>query len=61
MDVPGFVHEHAPGFVAVGLNSDQIHAPNERAEMALLLKRAEAAAYLWQELAAEPGLRAAGR
>jgi acetylornithine deacetylase/succinyl-diaminopimelate desuccinylase-like protein len=39
-------------FVAVGLDEDQIHAPNERVEMALLLKGAEAAAYLWQELAA---------
>jgi acetylornithine deacetylase/succinyl-diaminopimelate desuccinylase-like protein len=48
-------------FLAVGLDSDQIHAPNERTDMALLLKGAEAAAYLWQELAAEPGLRAAGR
>ena len=32
-------------FVAVGLDSDRIHAPNEKAEMALLLKGAEAAAY----------------
>jgi acetylornithine deacetylase/succinyl-diaminopimelate desuccinylase-like protein len=39
-------------FVAVGLDSDRIHAPNEKAEMALLLKGAEAAAYLWPELAA---------
>ena len=39
-------------FVAVGLDSDRIHAPNEKAEKALLLKGAEAAAYLWQELAA---------
>jgi acetylornithine deacetylase/succinyl-diaminopimelate desuccinylase-like protein len=39
-------------FLAVGLDSDRIHAPNERAEMALLLKGAEAAAYLWDELAA---------
>ena len=38
-------------FVAVGLDSDRIHAPNERAEKALLLKGAEAIAYLWQELA----------
>jgi acetylornithine deacetylase/succinyl-diaminopimelate desuccinylase-like protein len=41
-------------FIAVGLDDDQIHAPNERVEMALLLKGAEAAAYLWQDLAA-PG------
>ena len=39
-------------FVAVGLDSDRIHAPNEKAEMALLLKGAQAAAYLWDELAA---------
>ena len=39
-------------FIGVGLNSDRIHAPNEKVEMALLLKGAEAAAYLWDELAA---------
>jgi acetylornithine deacetylase/succinyl-diaminopimelate desuccinylase-like protein len=38
-------------FVAVGLDSDRIHAPNEKVEMDLLLKGAETAAYLWQELA----------
>jgi acetylornithine deacetylase/succinyl-diaminopimelate desuccinylase-like protein len=38
-------------FLGVGLDSDRIHAPNEKAEMALLLKGAEAAAYLWDELA----------
>src|SRR5215831_3395994 len=38
-------------FVAVGLVSDRIPAPNEKAEMRLLLKGAEAAAYLWPELA----------
>ncbi|MEV5568679.1 dipeptidase [Spirillospora sp. NPDC052269] len=37
-------------FVAVGLNDDRIHAPNEKVEMPLLLKGAEAAAYLWDEL-----------
>ncbi|MBO0776204.1 MAG: M20/M25/M40 family metallo-hydrolase, partial [Actinobacteria bacterium] len=41
-------------FVAVGLDSDRIHAPNEKAEVALLLKGAEAVAYLWEELAAAP-------
>jgi acetylornithine deacetylase/succinyl-diaminopimelate desuccinylase-like protein len=45
-------------FVAVGLDSDRIHAPNEKVEMALLLKGAEAMAYLWEELAAEPALAA---
>jgi acetylornithine deacetylase/succinyl-diaminopimelate desuccinylase-like protein len=40
-------------FVAVGLDSDRIHAPNEKVEMDLLLKGAQAAAYLWDELAAE--------
>ena len=39
-------------FVAVGLDSDRIHAPNEKVEMELLLKGAEAVAYLWDELAA---------
>jgi len=42
-------------FVGVGLDADRIHAPNERVEMALLLKGAEAAAYLWDELAAAAG------
>ncbi len=39
-------------FIAVGLDEDRIHAPNERVEMNLLLKGAETAAYLWDELAA---------
>jgi acetylornithine deacetylase/succinyl-diaminopimelate desuccinylase-like protein len=38
-------------FVAVGLDEDHIHAPNEKAEMSLLLKGAEVGAYLWDELA----------
>ncbi|MCW2948794.1 MAG: peptidase [Actinoallomurus sp.] len=38
-------------FVAVGLDEDRIHAPNEKVDMPLLLKGAEAAAYLWDELA----------
>ncbi|MBO2454518.1 dipeptidase [Actinomadura barringtoniae] len=38
-------------FMAVGLNDDRIHAPNEKVEMPLLLKGAESAAYLWEELA----------
>lgn len=37
-------------FVAVGLNEDRIHAPNEKVEMPLLLKGAESAAYLWEAL-----------
>ena len=41
-------------FIAVGLDDDRIHAPNERVDMALLLKAAETAAYLWDELAALP-------
>jgi acetylornithine deacetylase/succinyl-diaminopimelate desuccinylase-like protein len=48
-------------FVAVGLDSDRIHAPNERVDMALLLKGAEASAYLWDELAAAAGELTAGR
>jgi acetylornithine deacetylase/succinyl-diaminopimelate desuccinylase-like protein len=39
-------------FLATGLDSDQIHAPNESMDMSLLLKGAEASAYLWDELAA---------
>jgi acetylornithine deacetylase/succinyl-diaminopimelate desuccinylase-like protein len=39
-------------FIAVGLDSDQIHAPNEKVDMSLLLRGAEASAYLWEELAA---------
>ncbi len=39
-------------FIAVGLDEDRIHAPNERVDMKLLLKGAEAAAYLWDEFAA---------
>ncbi|HEY2441563.1 MAG TPA: dipeptidase [Streptosporangiaceae bacterium] len=48
-------------FIGVGLDEDRIHAPNEKAEMALLLKGAEAAAYLWDELAAGGLQLAAGR
>jgi len=39
-------------FVAVGLDADQIHAPNESVDLSLLLRGAEASAYLWDELAA---------
>ena len=42
-------------FVAVGLDEDRIHAPNEKVDMALLLTGAEAVAYLWDELAAAVG------
>lgn len=38
-------------FIAVGLDADRIHAPNERVSMSLLLRGAETAAYLWEELA----------
>ena len=48
-------------FVAVGLDADRIHAPNERVNMALLLKGAEASAYLWDELAAAASELTAGR
>ena len=47
-------------FIAVGLDSDRIHAPNEKVEMGLLLKGAEAAAYLWEELAAAAAEASAG-
>lgn len=48
-------------FLAVGLDADRIHAPNERVDMSLLLKGAEAAAYLWDELAASASELTAGR
>jgi acetylornithine deacetylase/succinyl-diaminopimelate desuccinylase-like protein len=53
---------HAPlVFVAVGLDEDRIHAPNEKVEMALLLRGAEAVAYLWDELAADRAAITAAR
>lgn len=48
-------------FVGVGLDEDRIHAPNEKADKALLLKGAETVAYLWDELAAAAGDLAAAR
>jgi acetylornithine deacetylase/succinyl-diaminopimelate desuccinylase-like protein len=39
-------------FVGVGLASDRMHAPNESVDPSLLLRAAEATAYLWDELAA---------
>jgi acetylornithine deacetylase/succinyl-diaminopimelate desuccinylase-like protein len=39
-------------FLGVGLPTDRIHAPDEHAVIPLLLKGAEAVAYLWDELAA---------
>ena len=39
-------------FVAVGLDADQVHAPNESVDVSLLLLGAQASAYLWDELAA---------
>jgi acetylornithine deacetylase/succinyl-diaminopimelate desuccinylase-like protein len=39
-------------FLGVGLPDDQVHAPNEKVELPMLLKGAEAAAYLWEDLAA---------
>jgi acetylornithine deacetylase/succinyl-diaminopimelate desuccinylase-like protein len=37
-------------FVAVGLDADRIHAPNEYVDLSRLLRGAESAAYLWEEL-----------
>ncbi len=48
-------------FIGVGLDADRIHAPNERVDMALLLKAAEAAGYLWDEMAATASELTAGR
>jgi hypothetical protein len=38
-------------FLAVCVPGDGYHEPNERVEMALLLRGAQAAGYLWSELA----------
>ena len=38
-------------FLGVSLPDDGWHAPNEKVEIPLLLKGAEAAAHLWDELA----------
>ncbi len=47
-------------FLGVGLPDDQIHAPNEKVSITMLLKGAEAAAHLWRGLASMgvAGLRA---
>ncbi len=39
-------------FLGVGVPDDRIHAPNEKVEVPLLLRGAEALAYLWADLAA---------
>jgi acetylornithine deacetylase/succinyl-diaminopimelate desuccinylase-like protein len=44
-------------FVAVGLDADRIHAPNEYVDLSRLLRGAESAAYLWEELS---GAKSAG-
>ncbi len=41
-------------FVAVGLDADRIHAPNEYVDLSRLLRGAETAAYLWEELSSTP-------
>jgi acetylornithine deacetylase/succinyl-diaminopimelate desuccinylase-like protein len=41
-------------FLGVSLPDDGWHAPNEKVEIPMLLKGAEAAAYLWDELARSP-------
>jgi acetylornithine deacetylase/succinyl-diaminopimelate desuccinylase-like protein len=38
-------------FLGVGLPDDQIHAPNEKVNLSMLYKGAEAAAHLWERLA----------
>jgi acetylornithine deacetylase/succinyl-diaminopimelate desuccinylase-like protein len=49
-------------FLGVGLPDDQIHAPNEKVNLSMLFKGAEAAAHLWSGLAAlgAEGLRSTG-
>jgi acetylornithine deacetylase/succinyl-diaminopimelate desuccinylase-like protein len=44
-------------FVAVGLDADRIHAPNEYVDLSRLLLGAESVAYLWEELAEVSGAR----
>ena len=41
-------------FLGVGVPDDRIHAPDEKVEVPLLLRGAEAVAYLWSDLAASP-------
>jgi acetylornithine deacetylase/succinyl-diaminopimelate desuccinylase-like protein len=41
-------------FVAVGLDADRVHAPNEYVDLSRLLRGAETAAYLWEELSSTP-------
>ena len=47
-------------FLGVGLPDDRIHAPNEKVNLSMLYRGAEAAALLWKKLAAlgKDGLRA---
>jgi acetylornithine deacetylase/succinyl-diaminopimelate desuccinylase-like protein len=45
-------------FVAVGLDADRIHAPNEYVDLSRLLRGAESVAYLWEELAGDSAVRA---
>jgi acetylornithine deacetylase/succinyl-diaminopimelate desuccinylase-like protein len=42
-------------FVAVGLDADRIHAPNEYVDLSRLLRGAESIAYLREELAGAAG------
>jgi acetylornithine deacetylase/succinyl-diaminopimelate desuccinylase-like protein len=42
-------------FVAVGLDADRIHAPNEYVDLSRLLRGAESVAYLWEELSSPGG------
>ena len=39
-------------FLGVGLPDDQIHAPNEKVNLPMLYRGAEAAALLWSKFAA---------
>jgi len=50
-------------FLGVGLPDDQIHAPNEKVNLSMLYRGAEAAALLWSRYAqlGRAGLAASGR
>jgi acetylornithine deacetylase/succinyl-diaminopimelate desuccinylase-like protein len=41
-------------FLGVGLPDDHIHAPDEKVDIPMLLKGAEAVAYLWEDMASRP-------
>jgi len=51
MDVRDYIAANAAQFVAVGLDADRIHAPNEYVDLSRLPRGAESVAYLPKKLA----------